>query len=316
MERLHLGNGSKRGRPVQSVGIVGYGHVGEAMDRFFSHRYETVIIDPKKAKNRSQWNEAKRRVNECEVGVICVPTPAREDGSCDVDLVEQTVGWLETPYILIKSTVPVGTTDRLVKESGKRIVFSPEFLGESTYWTPHSFHQEIIESPFFIFGGEKQATRRMVDLYLPIAGPVKFYRQTSARSAELAKYTENAFFSTKLAFCYEMAAICDALDIDYYELRDLWLLDPRVNPMHTAVFQDNQEPFSGKCLPKDIRALVSFASEAGYRPELLEEVIRSNRRIGELRAKAALKRKKKAEEPKKRPPRTSPRQLEIDSLLI
>ena len=304
MDKVKLGTGSKRNTPV-SIGIIGSGEVALATESFFSARYQTVLLDPKKTKGRSQWTLAKQKINECEWGVVCVPTPSREDGSCDIDLVEQTVGWLQTPYILLKSTVPVGTTDRLIKESGKTIVFSPLHSGDS-----------LLDSPGFIFGGPKHATRRLIDLYISITGPMKHYRQTTARCAELVKYTENAFCSMKLAFCYEMAAVSESLGIDYYELRDLWLMDSRVSPMHTAVFEHNHEPFTGKQLPADIKALINCASEAGYKPELLEEVIKSNRRIGDMRAKAQAKRKKKSEGGVKRSPRPAPRQLEIDSLLI
>ena len=66
-------------------------------------------------------------------------------------------------------------------------------------------------------------------------------------------------------------------------MRELWLLDPRVNKMHTAVFTENNKPFGGKCFPKDISALVKFAQKNGYEAKFLEEVIRSNERVGKIR---------------------------------
>lgn len=313
MAKLKFGASSKRDRANPTVGIIGFGHSAEATDHFFSHAYETVIADPQKMKNRSEWSDAKRRVNSCDLGVVCVPTPAREDGSCDLDLVEQTIGWLETPNILLKSAVPVGTTDRLIKESGKQIVVSFDLMNQP----PMSLYSGPLDSPHYIFGGEAGGTRRMIEFYLPIAGPAKAYRQTTARNAELTQYMSHAFWATKLAFCYEMAAICDALDIDYYELRELWLMDRRVNPMYTAVYEENHQPFSGNTLSKDMQSLLQFSAGAGYRAEFLEEVLKSNHRIGELRAKAQLKKKRRMEGAKtKRTPKGTPRQLEIDSLLI
>jgi len=100
----------------------------------------------------------------------------------------------------------------------------------------------------------------------------------------MAKYMENSFYATKITFCYEMACICQKAGIDYNEARELWLLDPRINPMHTAVFAQNDNPFGGKCLPKDITALATWAKEElGYEPELLWEVLQSNKRIGQHR---------------------------------
>ena len=66
-------------------------------------------------------------------------------------------------------------------------------------------------------------------------------------------------------------------------MRELWLLDPRINKMHTAVFAQNNKPFGGKCFPKDINALARYAKKIGYEARLLEEVIKSNERIGKIR---------------------------------
>lgn len=100
----------------------------------------------------------------------------------------------------------------------------------------------------------------------------------------MAKYMENSFYAMKITFAYEMACICKAAGLDYNEVRELWLLDPRINPMHTAVFAQNDNPFGGKCLPKDITALASWAEEVlGYSPDLLWEVLESNKRIGQYR---------------------------------
>lgn len=265
------------------IGIIGFGYVGQAMHRFFKDHYKVLVYDPHITTNEHPILMAsKEEINQCELAIVCVPTPDSEDGA-DISIVEEVVSWCESPLILLKSTVPPGTTDYLQLEYSKRIVFSPEYCGESSYWTPYKFHTDIKETPFFIFGGSPEDTSEVIDYFLPVTGPVKTYRQTSARSAEMAKYMENSFYATKITFCYEIAEICKALDIDYNEARELWLLDPRINPMHTAVFKKNKNPFSGKCLPKDINALVKVAEKNWYYPNFLKEVIRSNERIGDKR---------------------------------
>jgi nucleotide sugar dehydrogenase len=248
------------------IGIVGMGYVGKAMCEFFERRYSVVGYD------EPLGIGSREKINACDCAVVCVPTPQADDGHCDTSVVESVVGWLETPLIIIKSTVAPGTTDRLVKQRGKPIIFSPEYCGESSYWSPYAFHTSVVETPFFIFGGNPELTRRAVDLYMPIAGPVKRYIQTTAVSAELAKYMENCFFATKISFCYEMAEICRAFGADYNTVRELWLNDPRINPMHTAVFSENSRPFSGKCLPKDLAGLIATAKASGTNPMLLEAV--------------------------------------------
>jgi len=270
---FYLGDKMKK-----KIGIVGYGYVGKAMARFFMNHYEVIYTDP-----TIPCSASREEINECDLAVICVPTPSMENGRCDLSIVAHSVKWIEAPLILIKSTVPPGATQRLIDDSGKRIVFSPEYCGESSYWTPYKFHSDIKETPFFIFGGDPYDTSEMVDFFLPVTGPVKTYRQTDSFSAELAKYMENSFYATKIAFCYEFAEIAKAMGGDFNEVRELWLLDPRINPMHTAVFKSNNQPFSGKCLPKDLNAIIQESIYYEYIPHLLQEVLDTNQRIRFLR---------------------------------
>ena len=273
------------------IGIIGYGYVGKAMAKLFEKNYEVLVYDVTPGiitESARHHLVDKQEINQCDLGVICVPTPRGTDGSCDTSYVETVLGWLNTPHILLKSTVAVGTTDRLMALTGKKIVFSPEYCGESTYWTPYAFHTEIKETPFFIFGGDHKECSKMVDFFMPVTGPTKTYRMTDARTAEIVKYMENTFYATKIAYCYEIDQVCKLMGVDYNEARELWLLDPRINPMHTAVFEGNDRPFSGKCLPKDLSALVEASSALGYDARLLREVLDTNDRIAELRAAASL----------------------------
>jgi len=260
------------------IGIIGFGYVGKAMHKLFSNHYHIEIYDP-----LYDHSCTRDKINACDAAIICVPTPKSKTGECCTDIVEDVVSWLETPLILIKSTVKVGTTEKLKEEYLKRIVFSPEYCGESSYWTPYGFHSDIKETPFFTFGGDRKDTSEFVSIYMPVVGPTKTYRQTTSAEAEMAKYMENVFYAMKITFCYEMSEICKATNVDYNEVRELWLLDPRINPMHTAVFKDNDYPFSGKCLPKDTAALVELSKGADYDSRLIKEVLESNERIQRLR---------------------------------
>ena len=134
------------------------------------------------------------------------------------------------------------------------------------------------EIPFFIFGGEKETCRKLIELYQPIAGPSKTYRITDSTSAELVKYVENSFFSTKIAFCNEIFDLATKIGCDWNEVRELWILDPRINSMHTLVFPENRG-FGGKCFPKDTEALLSFSKKIDSKLSILESVVESNKRI-------------------------------------
>tara|TARA_R110002020_G_scaffold351859_1_gene565050 strand:- start:8 stop:799 length:792 start_codon:yes stop_codon:yes gene_type:complete len=260
---------------MKKIAIIGHGYVGKAMERFFKEHYETVNYDPP-----AGYKITKDDVNECYATFVCVPTQKNEDGSCDVSIVEETLEWLDTEIIVIKSTVAVGTTERLSKQYNKEIIFSPEYIGESTYWSPFTFDADMKETPFYIFGGDKDVCSRVVDLYLPVTGPCKRYIISDSTTAEMAKYMENAFYATKIAFCNELYDICKASDVDWNEVRELWLADPRINPMHTAVFKDKRG-FGGKCLPKDISALSKIADKVGVQSDLLKGVLSSNSKVRE-----------------------------------
>jgi nucleotide sugar dehydrogenase len=195
-------------------------------------------------------------------------------------MVEESVQKLRTSIILIKSTIEVGTTDKLKAKYKKRIVFSPEYVGESKYWQPY-FNSNMKEVPMVILGGEQKDTSTIIDLLAPILGPTKFYYQTTAKTAEIVKYMENTFFALKVTFCNEMFSICEKSGVDYWDVREAWLLDPRINRMHTAVFKEDRG-FGGKCYPKDVNALVKYAEKSGYEPHLLKEILKSNERFRSL----------------------------------
>jgi UDPglucose 6-dehydrogenase len=261
------------------IGIVGYGYVGKAMFKYFNSHCETIYYDPYVSGSSTQSD-----INLCDIGVICVNTPANTDGSCDISIVEDTVKWLTTPLILIKSTIKIGTTKYLKDKYNKRIVFSPEYIGESTYDTGlYNFNQLVKNHNFFIFGGDKKDTAYLVSVFQIISGPNKIYKQTDETSAEMAKYMENSFFATKLVFCYEFDQICKKMNIDYNEVRECWLLDPRIGSSHTCVFYNKNEPYDGKCLPKDLNSIIHSSIDLNYEPHFLMEVKNSNNRIKHIR---------------------------------
>jgi UDPglucose 6-dehydrogenase len=256
------------------IGIVGYGYVGKAFEAFFKNHYEVVIYDPVYI-----LSSTKEEINKCDVGVVCVPTPSNPDNSCDVSIVEDAVSWLNTPRILIKSTIEIGTTKRLAEKYNKRIAFSPEFAGESKYWTPNGFTTDVKQTPFFIFGTDDPTLGyELTDLYMPITGPSKTYRVTDSISAEITKYVENTYFAMKVAFVNELYDLCEKSGTHWNEVRDLWLLDPRTNKSHTAVFAQ-ERGFSGKCLPKDTKAMVAYGDKVGVDLSILKTVLQSNQKM-------------------------------------
>jgi nucleotide sugar dehydrogenase len=255
------------------VGLIGLGHVGALMRGLFSGHAELIEYD---VATHSAY--PKSELSECDFAVVSVGTPAREDGSCDTSHVRDAVSQLPIKRVLLRSTVPPGTTAELVRETGKQICFMPEYVGETHFsqlWSGEDTH-----IPFLIFGGDPPIREYFVDQLLPIVGPDKFIHQCSSSEAELIKYMENAYFATKVAFVNEFYEISRLLKLDWHAVREGWLLDPRVERDHSAVFP-SARGFSGRCLPKDLSAIVQVAREAGWQPTLLAAVGESNRQVQE-----------------------------------
>jgi nucleotide sugar dehydrogenase len=253
------------------IGIIGLGTVGRAMCHLFDPYAEIVTYDVTTGKDYP-----KDELAGCDFAVICVDTPTGADGSCDTTNVEAAVAAVPLDKILIRSTIAPGTTDRLVAETGKEICFSPEYLGEHTY-ADTGWGGRAEDVPFLVIGGVPATRTWFLDRLVALLGPARTYFQCTAIEAEVIKYMENAFLATKVAFVNEFYEICRAVGAEWHTVREGWLLDPRIGRSHSAVFVDRRG-FGAKCLPKDLRAIVAASTSAGYRPELLAEVLESNER--------------------------------------
>ena len=246
------------------VGVIGAGVVGKAMQRLCGP--ETVMYDttPNLVVNRDQ-------VLECDAVFVCVPTPMGEDGVCDTSIVEEVVSWLDVPLVLLRSTVSPGTTDRLREQYGRPIVFQPEYLGE----TPAHVFADVSDRTFVVLGGTDEDTSRAADLYKHYYNAMVHYYFCDAKTAEIAKYMENAFYAIKVTFVNEFYEIAKAHGIDYNRLREIWLADTRISRDHTFVYPENRG-FTGKCLPKDVNAIIHSCRQLGLEPELLKVTLQVN----------------------------------------
>lgn len=241
----------------QTVAIVGYGAVGKALHQLFPGA--TVYDEPLGLGDREH-------VDHCRFAFVAVPTPAGPDGMCDTSIVAEVVSWLDSEIIVIRSTVPPGTTDELRRTTGKRVVFQPEYgPGE----TPGHHFSDVRRVGWVILGGDRPDTVAVTDLYKKVLNADLIIHQTDASTAELTKYMENCFLALKVTFCNEFYDLAEHFAVDYNELRELWLLDPRIGRSHTFVLPDDRG-FGGKCLPKDVSAMVEAARAAEYSPRLLE----------------------------------------------
>lgn len=254
------------------VGIVGYGYVGKSVGELLATKHDIVV---------KEIENTYVECNMCDVAIICVPTPMREDGEVDISIVEEAVKNLDCGLIIIKSTIPPGTSKYLANKYTKNIVFSPEYIGEGNYplpyWEGIPHPTDISKHQFTIFGGPGFSTRYAVKVFKPCLGPYHKYIQTDWETAEVTKYMENSWIATKITFVNEFYEIARHFGVDYNELRELWLLDKRVSRSHTLV--SDRRGFDGKCIPKDTNGIVNAVKKKGYEPKFMEEVLRSNDRF-------------------------------------
>ncbi len=215
---------------------------------------------------------ATAAVEGAEFVFLCVPTPQGEDGSADLSFVEavaEEIGphLLPGSVIVNKSTVPVGSTlvvERVLGRHDVTVVSNPEFLREGTA-VPDSLHPERI-----VVGADDQAAAaRVGDLFSGTHAPLLI---TDAATAETIKYASNAFLATKLSFVNAVAGLCEAVGAD---VRDVILglgYDKRIG----FEYLRPGPGWGGSCLPKDTRALVHIAEQAGYDFSFLRGAIATN----------------------------------------
>jgi UDPglucose 6-dehydrogenase len=215
---------------------------------------------------------AKAAIEGAEFVFLCVPTPQGADGSADLSYVEavaEEIGphLLPGTVIVNKSTVPVGSTlvvERVLGRHDVTVVSNPEFLREGTA-VPDSLHPERI-----VVGADDQSAAASVgELFAGTHAPLLI---TDAATAETIKYASNAFLATKLSFVNAVAGLCEAVGAD---VRDVILglgYDKRIG----FEYLRPGPGWGGSCLPKDTRALVYIAEQAGYDFSFLKGAIATN----------------------------------------
>jgi len=215
----------------------------------------------------------KSAVNEADICFICVPTPF-DEYKLDTSIIEEIMKWIECPLIVIRSTVNPKDCDRWQIKYGKKIVFQPEYLGE----TPAHPMLDPKTRPFLILGGEPLYRKEVIDLYTTVYNSNMTIRQTTLLEAEIIKLTENRAIAFKMMQCQELYDVCQKAGVDFYTIRDaVYSDDPRFNLWFTFVYKNKRGFNNSKCLKKDVPAWCAFAESVGYKPVLTRAlVIRSN----------------------------------------
>jgi UDPglucose 6-dehydrogenase len=288
--------------------IVGTGYVGLVTGACFAEMGHTVIcldIDADKIKKLQEGiipiyepgleeivkrnikqhrlsftTDYQKGVASAQVIFIAVPTPSREDGSCDISYVEaaaQEIGANMTNYKVIvnKSTVPVGTAHRVAKVIKKTtdvpfdVVSNPEFLKEG------AAVQDCLKPDRIIIGSDHAKPAEILkEIYSAFTLNHERIILMDTLSAEMTKYAANAMLATRISFMNEIADICKKVGANVNEVRKGIGSDHRIG----YSFLYPGVGYGGSCFPKDIRALIAVAKGAGSEPILLEAADSVNNR--------------------------------------
>ncbi len=222
--------------------------------------------------------------------VFCaLPTPSSEDGRADMSfvmgLVDQVAPVLtEGAVLVIKSTVPVGSAERIALRldemgSTSKVVSNPEFLREGNAVEDFLRPDRIVVGAF-----DRREGERVSALFDGVAAPVI---HTDPTSAEMIKYGSNAYLAARITFANALAALCEVVGADILSVTDGMGRDKRIGPY----FLQPGPGFGGSCFPKDTQALISIAADAGYDFALLQAVIDADhaqrrRIVGKVRESA------------------------------
>ena len=223
---------------------------------------------------------------KAQVVFIAVGTPMGEDGSADIHAVLQvaeSIGELMTTDLVVvdKSTVPVGTADRVREaiqkavqqrvDSGEEkaatyrfdVVSNPEFLKEGTAIA------DFMKPDRVILGADSDRAREIVEtLYEPFMKKGNRILSMDVRSAEMTKYAANAMLATRISFMNELARLCEKAGANVSKVRAGIGMDSRIGP----AFLFPGCGYGGSCFPKDVQALIKTMTDFGVDPKLLQAV--------------------------------------------
>ena len=262
------------------IGVIGNGFVGKATNQLKCKDIEIYAYDinpdvcyPKGLTLQDMKN--------CEIIFISVPTPMNKDGSCYLKIVESVVNDLNNidynGFIVIRSTIPPGTADRL------NCYFMPEFLTEKNFINDFINNKEWV---FGILGSDKDNEfKKKISTLFSLAHEnerIVYNNLTFLlnKEAEMVKMFRNCFLSTKVSFCNEMYQFCEMKGINYENVRKLATADDRILPSHSKVpGHDGKKGFGGTCFPKDTSSLRYEMKEIGMKPYIMDAIITRNETV-------------------------------------
>ncbi|WP_024954299.1 UDP-glucose dehydrogenase family protein [Sulfurospirillum arcachonense] len=289
------------------ISIIGTGYVGLVSGTCFAQMGNSVVcvdIDEKKVKDLESGiipiyepgleemvlenfqagtlkftTDTKKALDISDICFIAVGTPMGEDGSADLKYmlaVAKSIGEHinKHTYVIDKSTVPVGTADKvrdevqqaLDKRNSKLtfdVISNPEFLKEG------AAVEDFLKPDRVVIGADNEkAFEVMRELYAPFTRNHDRFITMDIKSAEMTKYAANAMLATKISFINEMSNICERVGADINKVRNGIGSDSRIG--YSFIYPGCG--YGGSCFPKNVQALAKTGKDHGYTPKILDAV--------------------------------------------
>jgi UDPglucose 6-dehydrogenase len=265
---------------MEKIGVIGQGFVGTAVKEGMKNYYDVRTFDINGDCNESSLGELVKNVNET---FLCLPTPMRKSGECDLSIVKDCLAQLSVMVgyynkkdfiVIIKSTIPPGTTEKLnVEFSNIHIAFNPEFLTEANAIEDYKNQNRII------VGADRPYSSRVKQIFAKAFPKVPIIK-TSSTIAETIKYVTNTFLSMKVSYANEIYKLCEGLNIDYDKVIEYARYDDRLGNSHWSVpGPDGDFGFGGHCFPKDIAALQYVMKTLNVDSTMLDATIKKNEMV-------------------------------------
>jgi nucleotide sugar dehydrogenase len=272
------------------IGVVGNGYVGKASQLFACEDIDCVVydIDPDKCK---PLGTTPKDLKRCDFVFVCVPTPMKSNGSCDLSIVKSAIkdltkAGVRKNKIVLRSTVPVGTSEKL------KVNFMPEFL------TEQNWQSDFYNNNLWVFGmdnindvtqtGAVMNFNKNLNLFRSLLEKAKASNKikedavtfTSTKNAEAIKYGRNSFLATKVSFFNEIQEFCINNNLNYEVVRKLICADIRIGDSHSKVpGPDKKRGFGGTCFPKDVASMLHQMKKSKVQTMVLKNVQNRNEKV-------------------------------------
>jgi len=272
------------------IGVVGNGYVGKATQLLSCEKIKCVVYD-KDPEKCDPIGTTPKELKGCDFVFVCVPTPMKPNGSCDLSIVKSAIkdltkAGIRKNKIVLRSTVPVGTSEKL------KVNFMPEFLTEKN-WKSDFYNNNL-----WVFGMDNMNDVHQDGSVLNFNNNLNVFRRlletaknfdkikenavtfTSTKHAEAIKYGRNSFLATKISFFNEIQEFCINNDLNFQLIRSLICSDPRIGHSHSQVpGPDRKRGFGGTCFPKDVASMLHQMKKSKVQTMVLKNVQNRNEKV-------------------------------------